>query len=67
MKASFRHEYGILSVTMTIGIKRILLVLHLGGTSGRELLSGVFSFIKPKITGRRASSPTSAFSPPVNA
>ena len=52
---------------MTKGIKRILLVLHLGGTSGRELLSGVFSFIKPKITGRRASSPTSAFSPPVNA
>ena len=34
---------------MTKGIKRILLVLHLGGTSGRELLSGIFSFIKPKM------------------
>ena len=34
---------------MTKGIKRILLVLHLGGASGRELLSGIFSFIKPKM------------------
>ncbi len=34
---------------MTKGIKRILLVLHLGGTSGRELLSGIFNFIKPKM------------------
>ena len=34
---------------MTKGIKRILLVLHLGGASGRELLSGIFGFIKPKM------------------
>ena len=34
---------------MTKGIKRILLILHLGGASGRELLSGVFNFIKPKM------------------
>ena len=34
---------------MAKGIKRILLVLHLGGASGRELLSGIFGFIKPKM------------------
>ena len=49
MKTSFQHKYDILLIDMAKGIKRILLVLHLGGASGRELLSGIFSFIKPKM------------------
>jgi len=34
---------------MAKGIQRILLVIQLGGASGRELLSGIFSFIKPQM------------------